>query len=130
MENSKLRELSARELVEVARKCMSSDSCAFCIMDGDDSCTRHLIMMLADKLEELEKEVERLTHILHSYALQYGTVSDKQKVIDKAKAEVAVEIFEEIEKHECCNLFGKTNLYLLTTEAFAELKKKYTEDKG
>ena len=42
------------------------------------------------------------------------------------RAEVARKIFEEIEKHECSNLFGKTNLYMLTAEEFAELKKKHT----
>lgn len=49
------------------------------------------------EVEELEKEVERLTAILNSYALQYGTVVDKQKVIDKANAEVARGIFKEID---------------------------------
>ena len=81
------------------------------------------------EVEELEKEVERLTAILHSYALQYGTVADKQKAIDKAKAKVAREIFEEIEKlsHKFMNdqhyIFGDMlwDIY--------ELKKKYTEEK-
>lgn len=46
----------------------------------------------------------------------------------RKRREVAAEIFAEIEKHECSNLFGKTNLYMLTAEEFDELKKKYTED--
>lgn len=54
-------------------------------------------------------------------------VDFKQKY-ENARKEVAAEIFAEIEKHGCSNLFGKTNFYMLTAEEFAELKKKYTED--
>ena len=75
------------------------------------------------EVEKLEAEVERLTNILHSYALQYGTVVDKQKVIDKAKAEVAREIFEDI--RETIAVVG-----FLDWEDLCELKKKYTEEKG
>ena len=45
------------------------------------------------------------------------------------KSEVAREIFEEIEKNECHDISGKTTMYMLFAEEFAELKKKYTEDK-
>ena len=69
-------------------------------------------------------EVERLERILNSYALQYGTVRDKQKVIDEAKSEVASEIFEEIDRM-CIDTFGNFN-----HRVFAELKKKYTEENG
>jgi hypothetical protein len=71
-----------------------------------------------------KSEVERLEQILNSYALQYGTVKDQQAVIDKAKAEVAREIFEEIE-----TLFAVENFRLICNrQAFAELKKKYTNN--
>ena len=87
------------------------------------------------KLEiwRLEGEIERLKHICHSYALQYGTVRDQQKVIDEAKAEVAREIFEEIE----LKLSANESLEILSDGKFldyfdanlakelAELKKKY-----
>ena len=39
-----------------------------------------------------ESEVERLKHILNCYALQYGTVTDQQKVIDKAIDKAKTEI--------------------------------------
>ena len=71
-------------------------------------------------------EVERLERILNSYALQYGTVRDKQKVIDEAKSEVAREIFEEIDKildNYSIILDGEIGFFSL----IAELKKKYTE---
>ena len=55
---------------------------------------------LDNEVFELQTEVKRLERICHSYALQYGTVTDKQKVIDKAKAEVIEEIEREIEKFE------------------------------
>ena len=79
-----------------------------------------------------KSEVERLQNILDSYALQYGTVMDKHIVIEKTRAEVAREIFEEIER-----LLGFNSLQgdIFTGKYFdseletdiAELKKKYTE---
>lgn len=47
--------------------------------------------------------------------------------IEKAKAEVAAEIFAEIEKHECHDISGKTTMYMLFTEELAKLKKKYSK---
>lgn len=78
-----------------------------------------------------KSEVERLEHILNSYALQYGTVKDQHEVIDKAKSEVAKEIFEEIEKwlvHEYVPYIrGYSNSL---ARNFAELKKKYVESEN
>jgi signal recognition particle GTPase len=74
-----------------------------------------------------KSEVERLEQILNSYALQYGTVKDQQAVIDKAKAEVAREIFEEIEEMLISSSLLLDCTMLIDTEMLAELKKKYTE---
>lgn len=74
-------------------------------------------------VDKAEAEIERLWTILDSYALQYGTVMDKHIVIEKARAEVTREIFEEIEKHRD-KIHG---IALLLPEELAELKKKYTE---
>ena len=82
------------------------------------------------EVDALEKEIERLTNILNSYALQYGTATDKQKGIDKAKAEVAREIFEEVEtclEYEYMSYLKAYDYTLLTR--IEELKKKYTEEK-
>lgn len=48
----------------------------------------------------------------------------KQRAVEKAKAEVAREIFEEIEK-----LFFRNGVFI-HIHSYNELKKKYTEDKG
>ena len=78
-----------------------------------------------------KSEVDRLTNILDSYALQYGTVMDKHIVIEKVRQEVAREIFEEIEtvftvKYPMC-----TNpVLVLDSLSYAELKKKCTESEG
>lgn len=45
-----------------------------------------------------QSEVERLKQILDSYAFQYGTVTDKQKVIEEEKREAVAEILGELEK--------------------------------
>lgn len=51
------------------------------------------------EVEELEKEVERLTDILNSYALQYGTVADKEVFLKKARAEGAKELANSIKTY-------------------------------
>ena len=51
---------------------------------------------LLDKRNEALKEVERLTGICNSYALQYGTVRDKQAVVDEIKAEAIKEFAERL----------------------------------
>lgn len=81
-----------------------------------------------------ESEVERLKSICNSYALQYGTVRDQQKVIDEAKREVAMEIFEEISKASvdwgcyCVTLSKGAFLAEDVNRTLTELKKKYTEE--
>ena len=58
--------------------------------------TAHIHCSQIDELPRADvvpsSEVERLKHILNCYALQYGTVTDKQKVIDQAKQDLAREI--------------------------------------
>ena len=77
-----------------------------------------------------KSKVDRLERICNSYALQYGTVKDQQAVIDKAKADVAREIFEEIEEALILSkCYGDSGVYFerdIETD-IAELKKKYTE---
>ena len=63
------------------------------------------------------EDVDRLRHILNSYALQYGTVKDQKEVIDRIKQDTAREIFAEID------ILGTYNPPL-----YDKLKKKYTED--
>ena len=96
------------------------------------------------EVEKADKEIERLTKILENYALQYGTVTDKQKVIDQAKQEVAREIFDKFECHistgirilkDCINdtdaeqvkrhLLGRLHELCGMEKFIAELKKKY-----
>jgi hypothetical protein len=76
------------------------------------------LQMANTRAYEVDDENDRLRRILNSYALQYGTVKDQQAVIDKAKTDVAREIFEEIERI-CVGMQDYTD--------YAELKKKYTE---
>ena len=97
------------------------------------------------EVEALEKEIDRLKNILDYYALQYGTVKSQQQVIDRAKSEVAREIFEEIDKrfetllesYPCngefedaksfVNFHWKYIRHSIMRDYDAELKQKYTE---
>lgn len=104
------------------------------------------VVKLETKLDQADQEEERLKRILNNYALQYGTVTDKQKVIDKAKQDVAREMIEEFEKEIKLDLQnnyterakqralynfanddydGKILALLAISEFIAQLKKKY-----
>lgn len=106
------------------------------VVSAVDNSTKEFLK-LHDTYQEQKAEIERLNQILDSYALQYGTVTVKQAVMDKAKAEVAREIFAEIEERllpsntsgeyrgDSIEWFDYYDLHL--AEDIAELKKKYTE---
>ena len=92
------------------------------------------IEVLENNLKNAESEIERLKQICHSYALQYGTVRDQRKVIDEIKADVAREIFEEIEEalfnNHCVDDgtdYPTPHYFEELKDDIAELKKKYTE---
>ena len=117
------------------------------VVSAVDNSTKEFLK-LHDEYQYAESEVERLKHILNCYALQYGTVVDQQRVIDKAKSDVAREIFEEIEKEIDLNmsviqkilnakggrangktvLISKYDVFIEAKKHLAELKKKYTEE--
>lgn len=101
------------------------------------------------RAEKSEAEVERLERICNSYALQYGTVRDQQKVINEAKVKVAIKIFAEIANKllEDINTiaesidritdpdaidgqYEKMGLMSALLYDLAELKKKYSEVKN
>lgn len=54
--------------------------------------------VLAKVIFEKDAEIERLKHILESYALQYGTARDKEYFLDKARDEAITEFAERIVK--------------------------------
>ena len=94
-----------------------------------------LMQKIAKERNQYSDEVDRLERICNSYALQYGTVTVKHAVIDKAKADVAREIFEEI-KQQLEGLFDffrqdgcirESSAIMLAISEIAELKKKHTE---
>lgn len=70
-----------------------------------DELTRETIPELRASLEranqygiEADKEIERKDRILESYALQYGTVADKDVLLKRAKAEAVKEFAKKTEK--------------------------------
>ena len=75
------------------------------------------------------EEVHHLRHILDDYAIQYGTAKDQHAVIKRIKAEVAREIFAEIEPcHAIGDFTGDKVYYAIRVEDYNKCKKKYTED--
>lgn len=99
------------------------------VVSAVDNSTKEFLK-LHDEYQSANAEIERLKHILDCYALQYGTVTEQQRVIDKAKAEAAKEIFAEIENIlEDNKAFLDGDIYFEydIQRHFAELKKKYTE---
>lgn len=76
-----------------------------------------------DKLENAEAEVERLEGEL---IVERTRRKNAVNAYHSAKAEVASVIFAEIESI-CLTHVDRYNRYLIYSEDFAELKKKYTE---
>ena len=76
------------------------------------------------EVEWLEKENARLLNLS-----EYNRSAIEQDITD-AKAEVAREIFEDIEKHECHGIAGQAVMYMIFAEEYAELKKKYTGEQN
>ncbi len=75
---------------------------------------------LKEKLCKSRSEVMRQRECIAEISTEHDELIDE---FEKAKTEVAREIFEEIE-----NLLTKDNFRLIgNRSAFAELKKKYTE---
>ena len=72
------------------------------------------------EVEWLEKENARLLNLS-----EYSRSAIEQDITN-AKAEVAREIFEDIEKHECHGIAGQAVMYMIFAEEYAKLKKKYT----
>ena len=93
-------------------------------MPTADVVPRAEVDVIKAMLENEALKSERLTDILNSYALQYGTVRDRHEVIERIKREVAREIFEEIEQR--LTQVAESG-YIGYLDCLAELKKKYLE---
>lgn len=58
----------------------------------------HAVNALA-LLRKKDAEIERLTHICDSYALQYGTAVDKEALLKQERADTVLKMQERIERH-------------------------------
>ena len=54
-----------------------------------------------DEINRQRAEIERKDRILDSYALQYGTVADKDVLLKRTKAEAIKEFAEEVKMGFC-----------------------------
>ena len=98
------------------------------VVSAVDNSTKEFLK-LHDDYQDAIQMVERLKNMLDSYAFQYGTVTDKQAIINHERAEVAREIFEEIERLIKITAFADCWSEGGFKQDIAELKKKYTEEK-
>ena len=57
------------------------------------------VRLQSEMLYDLEMEIERLKGILDSYALQYGTATDKEVFLKQAKAEAFKEFADGLHKY-------------------------------
>lgn len=78
-----------------------------------------------------EKFIEylRTNAEIHNDPVGEDGVDGLESAITQAKAEVAREIFEEIEKYKRSPMPECKPVYVINDSSFAELKKKYPEDK-
>lgn len=97
----------------------------------DDSIPK-MIEGIKAQTEKQKAEIERLERICNSYALKYGTVTDQQKVIDKAKAEVIKELDDGLHDVALAYYEGGQRAYFAVCEVIHHkvirpIEKKYTE---
>ena len=74
-----------------------------------------------------KSEVEKLKADVEVWKQNRFNIYQKLECYKMTRAKVAREIFEEIEKHLIFNAYG---IATISDKTFAELKKKYTEDKN
>ena len=75
--------------------------CAFNV-DGQmcyENCSEGIAKASLDIISKQESEIERLKAILNSYALQYGTVADKSKILKQVKSEARKDLAERLKEH-------------------------------
>ena len=89
---------------------------------------RDIIAVITPTADVVPKsEVEKLKADVEVWKQNRFNIYQKLECYKMTRAKVAREIFEEIEKHLIFNAYG---IATISDKTFAELKKKYTEDKG
>lgn len=107
------------------------------VMKEMDEQREYTINMLGESLEKAKADVEEISGKYDDLKLKYADLQkDKDELIawvDDKKTEVALEIFEEIEKilkSSQTELMGVKYYYrVIVDKRIAELKKKYTGEK-
>ena len=83
-----------------------------------------------DANKEQEAEIDRLNYLLQGYALEYGTVVDKERFLKNAKAEAVKEFAERLKKRETTAISCKRFEGVISTDDIDNLVKEFTEGKS
>ena len=67
--------------------------------DAEICVKKKLLDKCEERFAEKDEEIERLTHICHCYALQYGTVMDQSKAVREIRDEAVTEFAENLKSH-------------------------------
>lgn len=133
--------------METCKNCLHYDICTFHVTGNEnEKCTHYTPtadVVPKSEVEMLQAEVDQLHALLECGGVFANSVEDWQKFLNEKRAEVAREIFEEIEdiiqdrKNEEIKRQGDNKMMSPFTYSFgvleiiehqyAELKKKYTE---
>lgn len=103
-ENQMMTDNNIIKALECCKMPVGSGACNNCPLDyqrkkrltsSEKSCTTLLFDYSLDLINRQRAEIERKGRILESYALQYGTVTDKDVLLKRAKAEAVKEFCDK-----------------------------------
>ena len=110
--------MTDNDIIKALECCMESE-CDKCEYQDNTACKEYIfqdcLKLIKSKMDEVKAlkyyykeclkdlskahaENDRKAHILDSYALQYGTVVDKDKLLKDAKAEAVREFIDKVSK--------------------------------
>ena len=85
-----------REQIIKALECCEKDDCDNCPNDIKN-CIENLAVLALSLIREQDKRIEELENICDSYALQYGTATDKEVFLKQERAATVRKMQSEIE---------------------------------
>lgn len=92
--------MTDNDIIKALEHCLYKDhgqsKCTKC--EYVTGCKTWLMRNALDLINRQRAEIERKGRILESYALQYGTVADKDVLLKRAKAEAVKEFAKKTEK--------------------------------
>ena len=125
--------MNDNEIIKALECCKTGD-CIHCpkwkneYISGECNDILHFAL---DLINRQKAEIERKDRILESYALQYGTATDKEVLLKQAKAEAIKEFAEKLkEKYSQADILCPRRIISITEKGLDNLVKEMVGEQG